>query len=417
MSPAGRMPCRPTRNLSSPGPLVEQSVCQSRNVRLKLAYSDGHGVIQPNPERLPSSRGTLVAVAARLESNTEHCGTQLSEKVFTICGLFHRHHGDPTPSERRTRKSPNPQRQCSFSEANRDEGQMLGLEDFMTIRALVKRGVCLCGIAEQLGAHPRTVRRAVKRNGPPAPRQPVGSVLGGARQAPGRGSVERRGDLARAAGPGLSRGDFHHSRLSPPDARTAEQRPLLATTGFRPGRFRLWYSARSSRTGTSPTEPKTRRATKIRSRLTSGGPELRAEPTMTLSNTQWLRYAGQSSSGATQSANAAMPMPMRPAQLPARNEISWREHTSSTVPTRATGAQRGGWARPAPSAPSATKTMNVANGATQGAARLLRKIPETPRAPRVARRPWRSWRKGTLLAEVEPPPVEQAQPKQGGSEQ
>ena len=48
---------------------------------------------------------------------------------------------------------------------------MLGLEDFMTIQALVKRGVYLCDIAEQLGVHPRTVRRAVRRGGPPGPRR------------------------------------------------------------------------------------------------------------------------------------------------------------------------------------------------------------------------------------------------------
>ena len=48
---------------------------------------------------------------------------------------------------------------------------MLGLEDFMTIQALVKRGVYLCDIAEQLGVHPRTVRRALHRGGPPAPRR------------------------------------------------------------------------------------------------------------------------------------------------------------------------------------------------------------------------------------------------------
>ena len=47
---------------------------------------------------------------------------------------------------------------------------MLGLEDFMTIQALVKRGVYLCDIAEQLGVHPRTVRRALQRGGPPARR-------------------------------------------------------------------------------------------------------------------------------------------------------------------------------------------------------------------------------------------------------
>jgi transposase len=48
---------------------------------------------------------------------------------------------------------------------------MLGLEDFMTIQALVKRGVYLCDIAEQLGVHPKTVGRAVKRGGPPAARR------------------------------------------------------------------------------------------------------------------------------------------------------------------------------------------------------------------------------------------------------
>jgi transposase len=48
---------------------------------------------------------------------------------------------------------------------------MLGLEDFMTIQALVKRGVYLCDIAEQLGVHPKTVSRAVKRGGPPIPRR------------------------------------------------------------------------------------------------------------------------------------------------------------------------------------------------------------------------------------------------------
>jgi hypothetical protein len=32
---------------------------------------------------------------------------------------------------------------------------MLGVEDFMTIQTLVKRGVYLCDIAEQLGMHPK----------------------------------------------------------------------------------------------------------------------------------------------------------------------------------------------------------------------------------------------------------------------
>src|SRR5215470_18793317 len=48
---------------------------------------------------------------------------------------------------------------------------MLGLEDLMTIQALVKRGVYRCDIAEQLGVHPKTVSRTVQRGGPPAPRR------------------------------------------------------------------------------------------------------------------------------------------------------------------------------------------------------------------------------------------------------
>jgi len=48
---------------------------------------------------------------------------------------------------------------------------MLGPEDFMTIQALAARGVYLCDIAHQLGVHPRTVRRALERGGPPTPRR------------------------------------------------------------------------------------------------------------------------------------------------------------------------------------------------------------------------------------------------------
>jgi len=47
---------------------------------------------------------------------------------------------------------------------------MLGLEDFMTIQALAKRGVYLRDIAEQLQVHPRTVRRALQRGGAPGAR-------------------------------------------------------------------------------------------------------------------------------------------------------------------------------------------------------------------------------------------------------
>ena len=43
---------------------------------------------------------------------------------------------------------------------------MLAPEGFMTIQALVKRGVYRCDIAGQLGVHPRTVRRALQRGDP-----------------------------------------------------------------------------------------------------------------------------------------------------------------------------------------------------------------------------------------------------------
>ena len=48
-----------------------------------------------------------------------------------------------------------------------EEGQMLSKEDFVTIQALVKRGVYLCDIARELGVHPKTVRRALQRGDAP----------------------------------------------------------------------------------------------------------------------------------------------------------------------------------------------------------------------------------------------------------
>jgi transposase len=47
---------------------------------------------------------------------------------------------------------------------------MLRKEDFMVIQALVRRGVYQCDIAQQLGVHPKTVRRAMARGGAPGPR-------------------------------------------------------------------------------------------------------------------------------------------------------------------------------------------------------------------------------------------------------
>jgi len=55
---------------------------------------------------------------------------------------------------------------------------MLSKEDFVTIQALVKRGVYLCDIARELGVHPKTVRRALQRSdAPPRKRGRRGSIL------------------------------------------------------------------------------------------------------------------------------------------------------------------------------------------------------------------------------------------------
>lgn len=44
---------------------------------------------------------------------------------------------------------------------------MLRKEDFVEIQALARRGVYLCDIAERIGVHPKTIRRALKRGGAP----------------------------------------------------------------------------------------------------------------------------------------------------------------------------------------------------------------------------------------------------------
>ena len=48
---------------------------------------------------------------------------------------------------------------------------MLGKEDFVLIQALARRGVYLCDIAHELGVHPKTVSRALKRGSPPSRRR------------------------------------------------------------------------------------------------------------------------------------------------------------------------------------------------------------------------------------------------------
>lgn len=55
---------------------------------------------------------------------------------------------------------------------------MIGKEDFAVMKALAQRGVYMKDIAEQLGVHPKTVRRALKRNSVPKPeRKKRGSKL------------------------------------------------------------------------------------------------------------------------------------------------------------------------------------------------------------------------------------------------
>ena len=55
---------------------------------------------------------------------------------------------------------------------------MLKKEDFAVIEALRKRGVYMKDIAAELSVHPRTVRRALQRGGPPIPGgEPLGSKL------------------------------------------------------------------------------------------------------------------------------------------------------------------------------------------------------------------------------------------------
>jgi len=48
---------------------------------------------------------------------------------------------------------------------------MLRREDWMEIQAQAERGVYQKDIAEELGVHPRTVRRALKRGGPSSTRR------------------------------------------------------------------------------------------------------------------------------------------------------------------------------------------------------------------------------------------------------
>jgi IS30 family transposase len=50
---------------------------------------------------------------------------------------------------------------------------MLNKEDWMQIQAQIQKGVYQKDIAQQLGVHPKTVARAVKRGGAPSGRRPT----------------------------------------------------------------------------------------------------------------------------------------------------------------------------------------------------------------------------------------------------
>lgn len=49
---------------------------------------------------------------------------------------------------------------------------MLKREDYLMIQEKVSKGVYLRDIAAELGVHPRTVRRALKRGGTPGEKRP-----------------------------------------------------------------------------------------------------------------------------------------------------------------------------------------------------------------------------------------------------
>jgi hypothetical protein len=83
---------------------------------------------------------------------------------------------------------------------------LLALEDFMAIRVLAKQGVHLCDIAEQLGMHPRTVRRAFF--------EPSGCLPGATRITPGVDETDR-----------WSAAEHHAVVVSPPAGLFQELRP------------------------------------------------------------------------------------------------------------------------------------------------------------------------------------------------
>jgi len=66
---------------------------------------------------------------------------------------------------------------------------MLGKEDWMTIKAQVEQGVYLKDIAKDLGVHPKTIRRALKRGGPPSGKRPRART---SKLDPFKGHIDKR---------------------------------------------------------------------------------------------------------------------------------------------------------------------------------------------------------------------------------
>jgi transposase len=74
-------------------------------------------------------------------------------------------------SEQRNEKSPKQRHRKYLLDVQSEEVQVLRKEDFMEIQALARRGVYQKDIAEELGVHPKTVSRALKRGSAPERRR------------------------------------------------------------------------------------------------------------------------------------------------------------------------------------------------------------------------------------------------------
>jgi IS30 family transposase len=98
---------------------------------------------------------------------------------------------------------------------------MLRKEDFAVIQALVQRGVYLSDIAQQVGVHPKTVSRTLKRGSAPAKVVGIPDLVGQIGQIRCGGIRSRRlrkgrcsDGSSRSKMAASHRGSVHHSRLA-----------------------------------------------------------------------------------------------------------------------------------------------------------------------------------------------------------